>query len=75
MSIVVGPEFMCTCPCVDCAAGNHCGGVYMAGVEHPPGSGRIVHTCVGVCHYPGPDDDETDYWWTGDEEEDGFDLD
>ena len=64
MPIVIEPEFTCTCPCVGCAAGNHCGGVYIEAVEHPPGSGRIIQICVGVCNWPDPDEDETDYWWT-----------
>jgi hypothetical protein len=38
-------ELKCTCPCIDCIEGNHCGGVYI----WPDDNGD--EQIIGECHH------------------------
>lgn len=65
------PPYKCTCPCIDCIEGRHCGGDYLVNNEGEA-DGEVVTIIIGTCHYPPPDEelDERFYPEEWDEEDD-----
>jgi len=59
------PEQKCTCPCIDCIEGNHCGGYYYDPFD------ETNEEPIGVCEYFPQDDgsDLTDWYEFGYEDD------
>ena len=52
------PLFRCSCPCLDCIGGLHCGGTYILDSEIGDSKAGDL---IGICHYPPPEPVEWEY--------------